>query len=112
MEEEDCVDEEEEAEASDLQVTLRQEQSQERDVRTYSTSPSRLDASDLMQDLDEFSNCAQRIDLLLDTPAADVSARLRRSISPAPTSMASSRRQSETADAGGFGGDVGDSDVD
>lgn len=50
-----------------------------------------------MQDLNEISNCAQRIDSLLNTPTASVSAQLRRSISPALSSLTSaspSRRQS------------------
>lgn len=84
------------------------------DERTYSTSPSRFDASDLMRDLAEMSNCANRIDTLLDTPAADVSAQIRRSMSPASVSVASmsssireqdgDRRKSDSVEAAGGGG--------
>lgn len=66
-----------------IRVESSKEEEENRD--RYITSPSRLDGSDILRDLGEMSDCADRIDSILDQrqPSIGPDGRRLRSVSPA-----------------------------
>lgn len=51
-------------------TTLNADQDQEHDYRDYSTSPARLDGAGILQDINEMSECADRINYILEYGAS------------------------------------------
>ena len=82
-------DDDDDGDDVDQSVTLRA--AHEDPSRSYSNSPSRLDGSDLLGDLYEMSNCADRIDLILDQTSRPSSREQEHERSRSPAAWVSSQ---------------------